>query len=105
MSQRLISFHANTLLKLLTHYTMDHEDQIPLDAELHFAGVSPYVGRWIVLEVESKEWDGMTPDPSTGELPFLHIRFEGNRVMSWTQGKGANPVVDGAWKEEVGSPK
>lgn len=102
MAQRWIQFDANSLLKLLTHYTMDHDDQIPLEAELLSAGVSTMIGRWIVLEVEAKEWDGMEPD-KTGDLPFLHIRFEGNKVMSWTQ--SPNTHTRDSWKEAVESPK
>lgn len=102
MPQRMIVFDANSLLKLLTHYTQDSTPQIPLDAELKFAGVSNYVTRWIVLEVEAKEWDGEAPDPTTGELPFLHVRYEGNKVMSWVQG-GSASTMD-SWKETVESP-
>jgi hypothetical protein len=102
MAQRWIQFDANSLLKLLTHYTMDHDDQIPLEAELKFAGVSNFVTRWIVLEVEAKEWDGMAPDPATQELPFLHVRFEGNKVMSWTQSPQSH--TKDSWKTEVESP-
>lgn len=102
MAQRWIQFDANSLLKLLTHYTMDHEDQIPLEAELRFAGVSNIIGRWIVLEVEAKEWDDLRVDPISKELPFLHVRFEGNKVMSWTQGSEVH--TKDSWKEEVESP-
>ena len=38
MAQRWIEFDSNSLLKLLTHYTMDSNDQIPLDAELRTSG-------------------------------------------------------------------
>ena len=103
MADRLIIFDANSLLKLLTHYTMDHEEQIPLDAELKFAGVSNLIGRWIVLEVEAKEWDGDVPDPVTKELPFLHVRFEGHKVMSWKQGSPTH--TNDSWKKAVESPQ
>jgi hypothetical protein len=102
MAQRWIQFDANSLLKLLTHYTMDHDDQIPLDAELKFAGVSNYVTRWIVLEVEAKEWDGMEPN-AEGVLPMLHVRFEGDKVMSWTQNTKTH--TRDMWKDAVESPK
>jgi hypothetical protein len=104
MAQRWIHFDANSLLKLLTHYTMDHDDQIPLDAELRSAGVSTVMGRYIVLEVESKEWNGMEPE-TTGLLPLLHVRFEGDKVLSWTQSPN-NPVhTKDSWKDQVGSPR
>jgi hypothetical protein len=81
---------------------MDHNPQIPLDTELKFAGVSNIMGRWIVLEVEAEEWDHDTPDPRTGELPFIHIRFEGDRVMSWKQGPETH--TKDSWKDAVDSP-
>ena len=103
MIHRWIYFDANSLLKLLTHYTMDHDDQIPLNATLLGAGVSTMMGRWIILEVESDEWNGMLPDPKLGELPFLHVRFEGDKVMSWTQ--GSDKHTHDCWKEAVESPQ
>lgn len=102
MSTRWIHFDANSLLKLITHYTMDHDDQLPLNAELISAGVSTMMGRWIILEVESEEWEGMLPDPKSGQLPFLHIRFEGDKVMSWTQGSQTH--THDSWKDAVESP-
>lgn len=102
MSERLIIFDANSLLKLLTHYTQDSNPQIPLDAELRFAGVSKYIGRWVVLDVEAKEWDGELPDPLTGELPFIHVRYEGNKVFSWRQDNSAD--LNDRWKPTVESP-
>lgn len=97
----MIVFDANSLLKLITHYTMDHDEQIPLDTELLSAGVSTMVGRWIILEVEAKEWEA-TLDPVTHEPPFMHIRFEGNKVMSWKQGSTTH--TKDSWRDEVESP-
>lgn len=102
MADRLIVFDANSLLKLLTHYTMDHEDQIPLETELKFAGVSNIIGRWIILEVEAPEWDGDAVDPITKELPFLHVRFEGHKVMSWKQNSETH--TNDCWKDAVEAP-
>jgi hypothetical protein len=101
MAQRWIHFDANSLLKLLTHYTMDHDDQIPLEAELRTCGVSTVMGRYVIMEVEAKEWNGMTPD-ATGQLPLFHVRFEGNKVMSWTQ--NAETHTKDSWRHEVESP-
>lgn len=103
MAERMIVFDANSLLKMLCHYTQDHEDQVPLDSELRFAGVSNIIGRWIVLEVEAKEYDTLPPDPVTHEAPFLHVRFEGNKVMSWTQSP-TSPHTRDSWKDAVDSP-
>ena len=102
MAERLIIFDANSLLKLITHYTMDHEEQIPLDAELRSAGVSTMIGRWVILEVEAKEWDGGEIDPITMEPPMMHVRFEGNKVMSWKQGKETH--TKDSWRDAVESP-
>lgn len=101
MAQRMIIFDANSLLKLICHYTMDHEEQIPLEATLLSAGVSTMVGRWIILEVEAPEW-GDVIDPVTHEPPFMHIRFEGNKVMSWKQGSPTH--TKDSWRDEVESP-
>lgn len=102
--QRRIVFEAKSLLNLLIHYTMDHDQEIPLDGELRHVGISPYMGRMIGLWVESDKWstDGVPPNPD-GTLPDLHIRFEGNRVMSWTQ-DGETPTIEG-WRKEVESPQ
>lgn len=102
MSDRLIIFDANSLLKLITHYTMDHEEQIPLETELLSAGVSTMVGRWVILEVSAKEWDDGEIDPVTHEPPFMHVRFEGNKVMSWKQGSQTH--TKDSWKDAVESP-
>ena len=99
--QRMIIFDANSLLKLLTHYTMDHDDQIPLEATLLSAGVSTMIGRWIILEVDAPEW-GEEIDPTTHEPPFMHVRFEGNKVMSWKQGSPTH--TKDSWLEAVESP-
>lgn len=101
MNQRLIIFDANSLLKLLTHYTMDHDDQIPLDSTLLNCGVSTMVGRWIILEVDAPEW-AVEIDPVTQEPPFMHVRFEGDKVMSWKQGSETH--TNDSWKDAVESP-
>ena len=102
MAQRYIIFDAYSLLKLITHYTLDHSEQIPLDAELLSAGVSTIIGRWIILEVEAKEWDAGEIDPVTKEPPFMHVRFEGDKVMSWKQGSQTH--TKDSWKDAVESP-
>lgn len=91
MAQRKIIFDANSLVKLLCHYTQDHDDQIPIDAELVHAAVSPILQRWIAFTLRSNEWKAPTP---------LHIRYEGQKTMSWGGGK-ESPIV---WKSSVDSP-
>lgn len=102
MRQKRIEFSAESLLQLCTHYLQDHENSIPLDVELRAVGVSPYVDRWVMLEVESKEWDGagVPINPVTGEPEFLHVRYEGHKTASWQQDR-ETPME---WKESVGSP-
>lgn len=102
MALRRIEFDANSLLKLLTHYTMDSPNQIPLDAELKFAGVSAFMGRWVVLEAESHEWDSDQIDPATGQPPFIHVRYEGNKVLSWQNDN--KQEIHQAWQDPVEAP-
>lgn len=102
--EKRIEFSANSLLKLLTHYYQDHDAGIPLDAELVSAGVSPYIQRWVMLEVKSEEWlrNGVPIDPRTGEPEFLHVRYEGGKTASWQQEKDGAPKMQ--WKESVEAP-
>lgn len=109
--QKRIEIDANSILKLLTHYTQDLADAVPLDAELQSAGVSPYVTRWIMLEVASEEW-GRANIPinlTTREPEFYHVRYEGRNVGSWTQHGLAGMDMDQQgkmeWKETVEAPK
>jgi len=97
---RKIVFDGNSLLKLLTHYTQDSADSIPLDGELVDCGVSARLGQWIGLLVRSANWDGPVVPSGDGLRP-LHIRYEGKRVMTWKQdGSTNNPE----WKPSVESP-
>lgn len=103
--QKRIEIDAQSILRLLTHYTQDLDDAVPLDAELLAAGVSPYVNRWIMLSVESKEWDGanIPINATTREPEFYHVRYEGRKVGSWTNnGVEGNEKME--WKETVEAP-
>lgn len=103
MSQKRIEFDANSLLKLLVHYTQDHEDRVPLDAELVAAGVSQYLPRWVILVVKSEhEWKDVPISPKTHEPEFLHVRYEGRKVMSW--GKDQDTHTGDTWRKSVESP-
>ena len=104
MPQRRIEFDAQSLLRLLTHYFQDHELGMPVGAELVSAGVSPYINRWIMLEVKSDEWnEGNVPvDPVTGQPEFLHLRYEGRKTASWQGGDPTKPVM--MWDDAVEAP-
>lgn len=101
LAQRMIEFDAHSILQLLTHYTQDHDDRIPLDAELLNAGFSQFINRWIMLEAQSEhEWRDIPVDPRTGELKPLHFRYEGKHTLSWG---GSGESAD-AWLPAVDSP-
>jgi hypothetical protein len=97
---RRIIFDANSLLKLLSHYTQDSDNSIPLDAELIDAGVSSVLGSWIGLNVQSDRWDGPEVEGGHGLRP-LHIRYEGKRVMSWDSKPDTSPT----WHDAPESPR
>lgn len=101
--QKRIEFDAKSLLNLMLHYTQDHSDNIPLDAELVSAGVNQFLQRYVILEVKSeKEWRDVPVNQASGELEPMHVRYEGHKVMSW----GNDPkthTVD-AWRPSVDAP-
>jgi hypothetical protein len=105
MIQKRIEISASSILQLLTHYTQDLADPVPLDAELVAAGVSPYMSRWIMLQVESKEWEraGVPINIQTREPEMYHVRYEGCKVGSWTQGRDEEQTRM-EWKESVEAP-
>lgn len=80
MSQRLLIFDLDSLLKLLVHYS---EGEIPLTSEALTFEVSPYLQRYLSMLVQSPEWSESSDsvDPVTRELPPIHFRYEGNRVL------------------------
>lgn len=71
---KTLVFNPQNLLALLVHYT---DGGVPLNAELKNVLVHPSLTRMVALEVSSDEWT--TSDP-------LHIRYEGNKTMTWTKG-------------------
>lgn len=105
MIQKRIEIDANSILKLITHYTQDLKYPMPLDAELIAAGVSPAISRWIMLEVSSEEWDraGIPINPTTQEPEFFHVRYEGCNVGSW-MAQGGEDHGKMEWKESVEAP-
>ena len=96
MPSKHIYFDAESVLRLLTHYT---EGVVPVDAELRGAGVSQYLQQWIGLDVESNGWSGA--EVPGGGLPPLHIRYEGRKVMIF-QGGPEDPVV---WTPQPEAPR
>lgn len=81
MATRSVIFDANSLMKLLTHYS---EGEIPLNSELKQLLASAMLPNWIGLVVESDQW----PDTSTGKSGYggqapYHFRYEGKRTMRW----------------------
>ena len=83
MATRQVHFDANSLLKLLVHYTESAESvkRVPLDGELVSLKVSAYLQNYIGLIVRSNEWEGRIG--KDGVLEPLHIRYEGRRVFTW----------------------
>ena len=89
MATRQVFFDANSLLKLLVHYTetAETEVRVPLDAELKQVKASATLRNWLGLVVRSKEWEGRIG--RDGVLEPLHIRYEGNRIFTWHDRKQA----------------
>lgn len=77
MAQKMFVFDPQDLVRLLTHYT---EGKVPLDAEVQNVGFNQHLDRMIGIEVTSKEF--------TEDWRPLHIRYDGAKIMSWTQGSG-----------------
>jgi hypothetical protein len=105
MIQKRIEIDAQSILRLLTHYTQDLDKPVPLDCELVAAGVSPYISRWIMLEVTSDEWGraALPINPDTREPEFYHVRYEGRKVGSWmANGSEEHPKME--WKDTVEAP-
>lgn len=105
--QKRIEFSADSLLRLCTHYLQDSKLGVPLDAELISAGVSPFLQRYVMLEVRSHEWNTKnTPiDLRTGEPELLHVRYEGHRTASWQQDGRVEPEANKFdWQYSVDNP-
>lgn len=83
-------FEPKDLLGLLIHYT---DGEIPLDAEIKEIGFNPYLKHMIGLEITSNDWKVFDP---------LHIRYEGNKIMSWSKNMGVDHPV---WGKRNDTPK
>lgn len=102
MSQRLIVFEPNDLLRLITHYT---DGAVPLNGQVRNVAVSTRLPRWIGLEVESDEWandeGAILRGPGgleLGQRP-LHIRYEGKKIVSW-----GGPQDEMQWRQANETP-
>lgn len=73
-TKRLI-FDPSNLYNLLVHYT---SGECPLNGVVKDVLVHPALSRFVALNVESDEWETDSP---------LHIRYEGQRTMSWVKGQ------------------
>lgn len=76
MAQRVVYFDAESLLRLLTHYS---DGKLPLDSQLKAAGTSEFIAGWLGLFVDSKEW------PEGALMQPLHLRYEGKKIMTWDE--------------------
>lgn len=94
---KLIVFDANQFIKLLCHYT---EGRVPIDAELKSLGVGTRMKRQIGMLITSQQWPKDELDPTGNFYHPLHIRYEGNKVMSWGK-KGTEPF----WQDQNEAPK
>jgi hypothetical protein len=81
-------FDPANLYSLLVHYT---DGECPLAGEVQEILVHPALQRFVALKVRSDEW--------TREDP-LHIRYEGQRTLSWVKGQEHDP-----WKQKNETPK
>jgi hypothetical protein len=81
-------FEPSNLYQLLVHYT---DGGCPLAGEVKDILVHPMLARFVALRVVSDEW--------TQESP-LHIRYEGQRTLSWVKGQENQP-----WTQKNETPK
>lgn len=100
MAERMIIFDANSLLKLMTHYS---DGRLPLDGELRSVGVGTILAREIGMDVESKDWGNAPLAPSGLGYRPMYFSYEGKRTMNWT-GDPHDPVM---WsnENEIEAPK
>ena len=94
MGSKLLIIDAQSILRLLTHYT---DGMVPLDTEAVGFGVSPFIQRWIGIETRSAQWpeeDAVKHGDSddVGYYP-LHIRYDGNHIIKW-HNRDTNPTLE-----------
>ena len=93
MGTKLLIVDAQSIIRLLTHYT---NGTVPLDCEALGIGVSQYLQRWIGIETRSAQWPegdavahGNVDD--VGYYP-LHIRYDGSHIVKWGN-RDTNPIA------------
>lgn len=87
MASKMFVFRPEDLVNLLVHYT---NGEIPLNAEVKNLGVNPFLERMIGLELESNEWEN---------FDVLQIRYDGNRIMSWTKDNASKGLDKPDWSQ------
>ena len=87
-TKQLIFDPAN-LYALLVHYT---SGECPLNGQVTEVLIHPQLSRYLALQVESQEWTTSEP---------LHLRYDGQRVMSWTKGQESGQP----WIQKNETPK
>lgn len=89
LGTKRIVFDLDTIMALLTHYS---DGAVPLDATVSQILVSKMLQRYVVFETASAQWeDADLPLNAAGQLPPLDIRWEGGKVLKWSE-KGTTPT-------------
>jgi hypothetical protein len=101
MASRMLIFDLESLKDLMAHYSMG---EIPFDSEAVGFAVSPFLERYLSLEVSSTQWAVTDELTGAGELVPLNFRYDGRRVFTVQRPSEAGP---GAWSEPgaVEAPK
>ena len=81
-------FDPSNLYSLLVHYT---DGGVPMNGIVKDVLIHPQLSRYVALNVESDEWTTSEP---------LQIRYQGQRVMSWTKGE-----EEGQWAQKNEAPR
>ena len=98
MSQRLVVFDPQDLYQLLLHY--DDGKSLPLHGLVKGFAVSPILQRFLGLEVQADSWPtGAIEGNASNVMPMVHIRYEGKKVMNWT-----DKHEEVAWTEAPDAP-
>ncbi len=90
MPERMIVVDANSILRLLTHYS--DGAAVPLDAELRTVAFHPKLNRYILLQFETEE-----------EGPAVQqVRYEGKKILVWGGERDAPPIWEDAGDRRPG---
>jgi hypothetical protein len=89
----MLIFDLQSLKDLMAHYS---QGEIPFDSEAVGFAVSPYLERYLSLEVTSSQWPLDDTVTAAGELIPLNFRYDGKRVFTVQRPSAAGPE---AWTE------